>query len=926
MISRHYKQNKIKLKKYIGRNVNILKKLRDSENNFRSFFETIHEMIFVGTLDGKIIYTNTAVSEKLGYSSEELKNMYILDVHPEQYRKEAEIILLKMLKKELSICPIPLNRKDNKLLPVETRVWFGKWDNKDVIYGLSKDLSLVQAEHDKFQKLFESNPCPMVITEIGSSKVMQINEAFVEKIGYERSEIIGKTTYELNLFPDYIRKKELEKQIVNKGSIKNEELEIYSKNGDKLTGLFSGELLNYIGHEFFLTVMTDITQRKYAEQQLKNKLEELNVFFDVALDLLCIADLDGKFLKLNRHWEEALGYSLQELEERKFMDFIHNEDIQSTKEAMKDLSLSKIISNFVNRYRSKNGDYRWIEWRSIAFNNRIYAAAHDITDRKIREQELFNAKKEAEVANLLKSQFLANMSHEIRTQMNGIIGFLRLLAETELNDDQRSYLNDIINASENLTYIINDILDISKIESGKMGLEETEINLKTIIEEVVLLFQPSVNSKKNSINLLIHSDVPLKLKGDNIKIKQIFNNLISNANKFTEEGNISITVKKISDNSDKVIIGVAVEDNGIGIEKDNIKKLFNPFVQADASTTRKYGGSGLGLSITKKIIQMMNGKIKVKSELGKGSKFSFYIELLRCEDDDMLVINSTEDNARKLLAINSNSETKYTDNKKYEKRRINTYKNPLSVLIAEDNEINRKLLIKILHNEGFSCECVENGRLAVKKCLSKKYDIVFMDCQMPMMDGYRASLLIRELSEEYIPIIAMTANAMKGDKEKCIEAGMTGYLSKPIDINKLKLILSKYVDNQVKIKKAIAEKTTLRFHDIVLKIVSELNFTKEIAEELLMDFIQTMPKLLDDLENALYDKDYSEVTRISHGIKGAASNLRIQELAKVCFELEKKSKLQNLELCTIGIKDINNIYFNLYMDLSKRDLREEKND
>jgi PAS domain S-box len=231
-------------------------------------------MIFVGTLDGKIIYTNTAVSEKLGYSDAELKNMYILDVHPDQYKKEAEIILLKMLKKELSVCPIPLNKKNNKLLPVETRVWFGKWDNKAVIYGLSKDLSLVQAEHDKFQKLFESNPCPMVITESGSNKIMQINEAFTEKIGYEKSEIIGKTSYELKLFPDYIHKKELEKQILNNGNIKNVEMKICVKNGDILTGLFSGELLDYMGDEFFLTVMTDITQRKYVEQQLFNAKNE----------------------------------------------------------------------------------------------------------------------------------------------------------------------------------------------------------------------------------------------------------------------------------------------------------------------------------------------------------------------------------------------------------------------------------------------------------------------------------------------------------------------------------------------------------------------------------------------------------------------------------------------------------------------------
>lgn len=925
MAKYNYKQNKITLKKSVGKNIDILKKLQESENNFRSFFETINEMIFVGTLDGKIIYTNAAVSEKLGFSEEELKNMYILDVHPDQYKKEAETILLKMLKKELSICPIPLRKKDNKLLPVETRVWFGKWDNKDVIYGLSKDLSLVQAEHDKFQKLFESNPCPMVITESTSNKIIQINQAFTEKIGYEKNEIVGKASHELGLFPDYTHKKELEKQLANEGNIKNVEMKIRAKNGDILTGVFSGELLDYMGDDFFLTVMTDITQRKYAEQELKNKLDELNVFFDVALDLLCIADLDGYFIKLNRQWEKTLGYSLQELEGRKFMDFVHIEDVEGTEEAIKDLSLNKIVTSFVNRYRTKNDDYRWVEWRSIPFNNRIYAAARDITERKIREQELFNAKKEAETANLLKSQFLANMSHEIRTPMNGVIGFLQLLAQTELDDEQRNYINDIMNASGNLIYIINDILDISKIESGKMVLEEVDINLKTIIEEVVLLFEPSANNKKNNINLLIYSDVPLILKGDTVKIKQIFNNLISNANKFTDEGNINISVRKIKEDNDKVFIGVDVEDNGIGIEKDTIKKLFKPFVQADISTTRRYGGSGLGLSITKKIINMMNGEIKVESELGKGSKFSFYIELAKGESDDMPIADNTEVNVNRLLSINNNSKTKDIENERDEK----IYKNTSSALIVEDNEINRKLLMKILENEGFSCECVENGKLAVKECLNKKYDIVFMDCQMPIMDGYRASVLIRELSEEYTPIIAMTANAMKDDKKKCIQAGMTDYLSKPIDINKLKIILCEYVGKREDIediKEGTKEKFVLRFQDIVLKIVNELNFTKEIAEELLIEFIETIPESVDYLKNAAYAENYSELTRISHGIKGAASNLRFQELARVCFELEKNAKLQNFELCNKDIKDINNIYLMIRMDISERELKGGKND
>lgn len=906
-----YNKNKVMLGTRMGKNILMLKRLRDSENNFRSLIETIDEMIIVGTIDGKIIYTNAAVSKKLGYEDEELRNMKILDLHPVQYRKEAEIILSKMLKKEQDICPIPLRKKNNDFIPVETRVWLGKWDDKDVIYGLSKDLSLVQAERDKFQKLFESNPCPMVISESSSEKIVQINRAFTDVIGYKESEVIGNIWRQLRLFPNINKKEEVGKQIVNSGHITNEELKIASKNGELLTGLFSGELLDYMGDKFFLTVMTDITKRKYTEQQLKDKLDELNVFFDVALDLLCIASLDGKFIKLNRQWEATLGYSIEYLEGKKFMNFVHSDDAEGTEEALEDLCSSKIVSSFVNRYRTKEGSYRWIEWRSIPFNNRIYAAARDITERKMREQELFNAKKEAESANLLKSQFLANMSHEIRTPMNGVIGFLQLLAETELNEEQRDFLNYIMSASENLLYIVNDILDISKIESGSLNLNIVDFDLKAIIEEVVLLFEPSAKNKRNNINLVIYPDVPLKLRGDNVRIKQIFNNLISNANKFTDEGEINITIRKIKDDNYKAVIGMIVEDNGIGIEKENINKLFKPFVQADTSTARMYGGSGLGLSITKKIIEMMNGSIEVESEIGKGSKFIFNVELSKSPN------NCISDNANmkidicRLVATNNKTKTKCEENK-------NLYKNELTALIAEDNEINQKLLMNVLQNEGVTCKCVENGKLAVKECLNKKYDIVFMDCQMPVMDGYRASALIRELCGEDIPIIAMTANAMKGDKKKCINAGMNDYLCKPIDINKLKLILNKYVGSMLEISSEVDKHPNLSFDNIVLQITNELGLTKELAQELLKRFIEETKISLSELTKNVYAEAFSEIERISHGLKGAASNLRIKELSKSFFELEKSAKIQDKKMCYNNIREIIDIYQKLNTDIIGR--------
>lgn len=298
-------------------------------------------------------------------------------------------------------------------------------------------------------------------------------------------------------------------------------------------------------------------------------------------------------------------------------------------------------------------------------------------------------------------------------------------------------------------------------------LEQVEFNIKTVIEEVILLFKPAANSKKNNITLHVASDVPLKLKGDIIKIKQIFNNLISNANKFTDEGIINIAIKKIKDINNNVIIGADVEDNGIGITKENIEKLFKPYVQADIATTRKYGGSGLGLSITKKIVEIMNGEIKVESKFGKGSKFSFCIELVKCAD----------------------------------------------------------------------------------------------------------------------------SYASLADEKKIIES-----------------------------------KLLVTVHDIVLRIVNELKLPEQIADELVSDFIEAIPKLLEELRNSVYIKDYSEIERISHGIKGASSNLRMRELAEICLELEKNARLKDFQLCNNYIKEIYDMYLRVSMDAHRLELKGTEND
>ncbi len=520
-------------------------------------------------------------------------------------------------------------------------------------------------------------------------------------------------------------------------------------------------------------IFLDITERKRTEQALKESENKFRGLAEKSLVGIYIIQ-DGKFKYINPRFAEMFGYNVEEMTRGMGLkDIVAPEDWFKVEEGLQNGLTGEITSIYYDiRGITKKRELVHIEvfGSRTEFESRpaIVGTALDISERKHIEEDLLKAKEAAETAAKAKSEFLANMSHEIRTPMNAVIGMTSLILETDLNQEQKEYLEIIRNSGRALLAIINDILDFSRIERGKAELECQPLQLQACIEEVLDIISPLASERGLELHYSLDDNIPEMIAGDASKIRQVLVNLLSNAVKFTEKGRIDVQASSSKLMNDGYEIHFSVKDTGIGISQETSGRLFQPFSQADASTTRKYGGTGWGLAISTRLVELMGGKIWVESEVGKGSIFHFTI------------------------LANASSDLPKMGNPDFSLQEKPMEDLNLRILLAEDNLVNQKMAILMLKKLGYKADSVANGLEVLQAMQRKPYDLILMDVQMPEMDGLEAT---REIRRQRLPndprIVALTAHAIHGYKEKCIEAGMDDYLCKPINMEDLKATLGR---------------------------------------------------------------------------------------------------------------------------------------